>query len=153
VPTDFVREVLLPHDRGRQPALDADASRFSLAVRRSPVHGWGLFSAEPIPARRRVIEYAGQRITASEAWRRRLRPQLYIVRLNATTFIDGAVDGSGAEWANQGCEPNLRASRRGSRLFLVSTRRIEAGEELLWHYAIAGGAGWRCHCGAPTCTR
>ena len=67
MPTAFVREVLLPRDPQQQPALAPDACRYVLQVRRSPVHGWGLFTTERIPARRRVIEYGGQRISASEA--------------------------------------------------------------------------------------
>lgn len=151
MPTAFVREVLLPRDPQQQPALAPDACRYVLQVRRSPVHGWGLFTTERIPARRRVIEYGGQRISASEVLRRRLRPQLFIVRLDPNTFIDGAIDGTGAECANQGCAPNLLARRRGARLYLVSTRPIDAGEELLWNYNLAGPAPWRCGCGAAGC--
>ena len=41
-----------------------------IAVRRSGVHGKGVFAVEPIAAGERLIEYKGERITWKEALRR-----------------------------------------------------------------------------------
>ena len=149
--TAFVREVVLPSSTDRQPVLDPAACRFPLAIRRSPVHGWGLFAAAPIPANRRIIEYRGQHIDDAEAHRRRMRPLMFMLRLAPGLLIDGAVGGSGAECANHGCCPNMVARRHGQRVYLVSARAIATGDELLWNYGTQGGNAFQCHCGAPAC--
>jgi len=150
--TAFVREVVIPGGPDAVPRLDPGACRFALTSGRSPIHRWGVFAAEPIPARRRVIEYTGQVIDAKEAWRRRIRPHIYLFWTGPGRAIDGAIGGSGAEFINHGCEPNLVARVRRGRVMLVSRRRIEAGEELLCDYQLIGGAAiLACRCGAPSC--
>lgn len=150
--TAFVREVVLPGGADAVPHLEPGACYFALTHGRSPIHRWGIFAGEPIPARRRVIEYTGQRISASEAYRRRLRPHIYLFWIGPGRAIDGAIGGSGAEFINHGCEPNLVARVRGGRVTLVSLRPIEPGDELLLDYRIAGnGQLLECRCGAPGC--
>jgi SET domain-containing protein len=150
--TAFVREVVLPAGPDRVPRISAAHARFRLDARPSPIHGWGVFACEPIPARRRVIEYTGQRITGAEAWRRRLRPQVYTFLLGPDRILDGAVGGSGAEFVNHSCEPNLYARVRSGHIWFVSWRPIAAGEELLLDYQITGTEPvYPCHCGSPHC--
>ena len=150
--TAFVREVVLPGGPDAVPRIEPGACYFAVTSGRSPIHRWGVFAAEPIPARRRVIEYTGQVIDAREAYRRRIRPYIYLFWIGPRRAIDGAVGGSGAEFINHGCEPNLVARVRRGRVMLVSLRRIEPGEELLYDYRITGGAELLpCRCGAPSC--
>lgn len=150
--TAFVREVMLPGGPDARPALDPAACRFALHYASSAIHRWGIFASERIPARRRVIEYTGERITRKEAFRRALRPQLYLFYLSPTRLIDGAIGGSGAEYINHSCEPNLRAKVSRGRLHLVSLRPIEAGEELLLDYKVSSdGPRMPCQCGAAGC--
>jgi SET domain-containing protein len=99
-----------------------------------------------------VIEYTGQTIDASEVYRRRIRPHIYLFWIGPGRAIDGAIGGSGAEFINHGCEPNLVARVRGGRVTLVSVCRIESGTELLLDYRITGdGQLLECRCGAPSC--
>ena len=74
--TAFVREVLMPGGPWDEPRIDPAACRFRLRLGESRIHRWGVYADEAIPARRRVIEYTGERIDLREAFRRRLRPQL-----------------------------------------------------------------------------
>jgi len=151
-PTPFVRDVLMPGGPGHVPRIAPAACRFRLRIAASGVHRWGVFAAEDIPARRRVIEYTGQRIGLREAWRRRLRPQLYLFRCSARRLIDGGIGGSGAEFINHGCTPNLVARFDHRRVFLSSLRAIAAGEELLLDYQVRGDIEpIPCACGAPAC--
>jgi SET domain len=123
--TAFVREVMLPGGPWHEPRIEPSACAFHLRAGRSSIHRWGIYAAEDIPARRRVIEYTGQRITLREGWRRRLRPQLYLFRCSARRLIDGGIGGSGAEFINHGCEPNLVARfdhRWTTRCAATSTR-------------------------------
>jgi len=150
--TAFVREVVLPGGPGAVPNLDPRFNHFSLRYGRSPIHRWGIFALEPIPARRRVIRYTGQRINVREAWRRRIRQHLYLFWLNSRFAIDGAIGGSAAEFMNHSCDPNLRARVARGRIFLVSLRRIAAGEELTFDYQLTGDCPQiACLCGSPTC--
>lgn len=87
-----------------------------------------------------------------EAYRRRVRPHLYLFRTGKRRYVDGAIGGSGAEYINHCCEPNLVARVRKGRVMFVSLRRIEAGEELLLDYRVMGDVPLMpCRCGAPAC--
>jgi SET domain-containing protein len=150
--TAFVREVLMPGGPWHRPRLQPAACAFRLRIARSPVHRWGVFADEDIGARRRVIEYTGERISVREAWRRRLRPQLYLFRCSARRLIDGGIGGSGAEFINHSCAPNLIAGFHHRRVFLLSMRTIAKGEELLLDYHVRGAIDpIPCRCGASTC--
>lgn len=149
--TRFAREVVIPAGPDRKPRLRRSACRFRLRWAASPVHGWGIFAAEDIPARRRVIEYTGERIGQAEVRRRSARPQVYHFWLGNRWALDGAIGGSGAEFINHSCEPNLVARMRGGRIWLVSVRPIATGEELFLDYHLTGPVLMKCHCGAPGC--
>jgi SET domain-containing protein len=150
--TAFVREVVLPGASGTVPRIDPRYCRFRLEWRASPIHRWGVFASEPIPARRRIIEYTGERINAREAWRRRIRTHLYLFWLNERRAVDGGIGGSGAEFLNHSCDANVYSRVTRGRIFLVSARRIEAGEELVFDYHLSGNyPTLRCRCGAPNC--
>lgn len=148
--TAFVREVVLPGSL--PPKLDPRFCRFALRCGASPIHRRGIFAAEKISARRRVIEYTGQKIDAREVWRRRVRQHLYIFWLDEKWAIDGAIGGSGAEFINHSCEPNLYSRISRGRIFFISRRQIAAGEELTLDYNLdEGGADLPCSCGTKKC--
>ena len=150
--TAFVREVVLPGSSDTQPKLDARFCHFDLKYAQSAIHRWGIFAAENIPARRRVIEYTGQKIDALEVRRRRFRHHLYIFQLNQNSAIDGAIGGSGAEFINHSCNPNLVTRIVGGRIFFSSNRPITLGEELTLDYNIAtDGTDLLCSCGMEKC--
>ena len=150
--TAFVREVVLPDSPDRVPRIDRNLSWFKLKYAPSVIHRWGVFTREDIPARRRVIEYSGERVSVAEARRRSVRRHLYLFWLSPRRAVDGGVRGSGAEFINHSCEPNLRATLTRGRIYLVSVRPIVAGEELSIDYRIIGYvADDRCRCGAPNC--
>lgn len=149
--TAFVREVVLPAAPDKRPRLKRAAMRFRLVARRSPVHGWGIFAGEEIPARRRLIEYTGERISAEEVVRRSVRPHVYHFWIGPGRALDGAVGGSGAEFINHSCEPNVVARLHGGRIWMVSLRRLAKGEELLFDYQLTGRELIPCHCGAAGC--
>ena len=150
--TAFVREAVLPGGPGTIPKLDPRFCHFRLRYGPSPIHRWGIFSEEAIPARRRVIRYTGQRISAREAWRRRFRQHLYLFWLSSRFAIDGVIGGSGAEFINHSCAPNLYARVGRGRIVLVSLRAIAAGEELTLDYHLTGDCPEiQCLCGAAAC--
>jgi uncharacterized protein len=139
--------------------LISKASRYKLKIIRSGIHGFGVRTQEAIPAGRRVIEYAGEKIGRREARRRFLsgspgKPRRLncLAKLDNYWVIDGAVGGNGAQLINHSCDPNLVLGKLGRRLWLVSLRRIRAGEELRYDYGFAkNGERVRCRCGSAKC--
>ena len=133
-------------------------------VRKSNVHGKGVYAVRPIKAGEMVLEYKGKIIT----WRKALalhphdpsQPNhTFYFHLDDGHVIDGKQGGNSARWINHGCEPNLEAEQDGNRVFLRALRDIAAGEELLFDYAlmIEGRKTakvrkeYACFCGAPSC--
>jgi uncharacterized protein len=139
--------------------LISEASPYKLKVCRSGIHRLGVRAGTSIPARRKVIEYRGERISRRETRKRflygspgRSRKQNYLAQFDAYWAIDGAVNGNGAELINHTCEPNLALGRIRGRLWLMSVRRIVVGEELSYDYGFASnGERVRCHCGSAKC--
>lgn len=135
-----------------KPTIDRNKSRFNIECKRSPIHRWGVFALEPIPARRRVIEYTGEPVTEEEASSRTGRRLLYIFAVGEKRMIDGAVGGSGAEFINHSCDPNLSSYLENGHIYLSSIRRIEPGEELTYDYRIDDkDFEVPCNCGAEKC--
>ena len=132
--------------------INPQCTRFRLIVGPSPINRLGVFADEPIPAGRRVIEYTGERIARREAGRRWNPARNYLFRLDAYWRIDGAIGGSGAEYVNHSCTPNLRARIRRDRIVFFSRQSIAPGEELTLDYRFRSPVGaLPCRCGAPTC--
>ena len=137
----------------------SENSRFKLRVASSPIHRLGVFAAQNIPARARVIEYAGKRLNrrqACEVFRERLASRSsdlhYLARVSSYWTVDGATDGSGAEFVNHCCDPNLVMKTVRDHIWLISLRKIRRGEELSSDYSYdPSGIRVPCHCGSPKC--
>jgi SET domain-containing protein len=136
------------------PAIDPRHACFRLVVRPSKIHRWGVYAGEDIPARRKVIEYTGERISRRET-RRRSDAQdkmIYLFTLDNYWTIDGAVGGSGAEFINHCCDPNIVTEIRKGHILYMSRRPIRRGEELTVDYHFGKDIEEvPCHCGAKTC--
>src|SRR5919108_2305948 len=107
-----------------RPRIDSKFARFRLELRRSPIHRWGVYAAEPIPSRRKVIEYTGERISRRETLRRGQAELTYLFTLDDYWTLDGAVGGSGAEFINHSCQPNLQARIVKGHILYMSLRDI-----------------------------
>lgn len=138
--------------------------RRRLALRRSGIHGRGVFARERIPAGARVVEYRGERITPAEADRRYPdQPageyHTFLFQIDDDVVIDAGRGGNLARWINHSCAPNCDAVVEGDRIFIESVREIEAGEELTYDYMFvleerhtpARKRRYPCHCGVPDC--
>ena len=131
--------------------IDPAHARYKLVIHPSPIHRHGVFADEEIPAKRRIIEYTGEKITEEQANRRSARKHIYFFALSKGGMIDGAVGGSGAEFINHSCEPNVIAREDRGRIWYSSLRRIFPGEELLVDYRLDSDDEYVCGCGAPNC--
>lgn len=138
--------------RSGVPRIDPRHAAFRLEVRPSRIHRWGVYALERIPARRKVIEYTGERIARAESKRRAAGPLVYLFALDSYWCLDGAAGGSGAELINHSCDPNLRAWVSKGHILYMSRRIIRPGEELTVDYCFARNVGRvRCACGAASC--
>ena len=136
----------------RKPAIDPRYARFKLSIRESNIHRRGVYAGEPIPPRRKVIEYTGERIGRRETKRRGDGPVTYLFTLDDYWTLDGAFGGSGAEIINHSCDPNLRAMNTKGHILYMSKRAIRRGEELTVDYRFAKDIEQvKCRCGAKTC--
>jgi SET domain-containing protein len=133
-------------------------------LRTSPIHGQGVFALRRIRKGRRLIEYAGERITPEAADLRydddaMDRPHTFLFTVDARTVIDAAVSGNQARFVNHSCDPNCEAVDNGGRIFIEALRNIRPGEELTYDYHLEREGRWRrewvaryaCRCGAPSC--
>jgi SET domain-containing protein len=136
----------------QSPKIDERYACFRLRIRKSRIHRFGVYAAEPIPARRKVIEYTGERISRRETKRRGAGSITYLFSLDDYWTLDGAIGGSGAEIINHSCEPNLFASIRQGHILYFSRRVIQPGEELTVDYRFSEDIERvRCGCGARQC--
>jgi SET domain-containing protein len=133
-------------------------------IRKSPIQGLGAFATVRIPAGTRLIEYAGERLTPTQADDRYPdvpgeRHHTFLFAIDDTIVIDAAVDGNDARWINHSCDPNCDAVVENSRIWIETIRDVLPGEELAYDYAYvleerhtpAAKRRFPCNCGALTC--
>ncbi len=142
-----------PAENGNRPRIDPERACFGLRLARSKIHRWGVYAAERIPAGRKVIEYTGERISRRETKRRADSSEMiYLFTLDPYWTLDGSVGGSGAEYINHSCEPNIVARVVKGHIFYVSRREIKPGEELTVDYHFDKKVEKvPCKCGALNC--
>jgi len=135
------------------PRIDPDYACFRMRLGRSKIHRWGVYATEFIPAGRKVIEYTGEKISRKETKRRaELRKLTYLFTLDPYWTIDGAAGGSGAEYINHSCDPNLTSRIMKGHILYMSLRDIERNEELTIDYRFDKNVERvPCRCGSPKC--
>jgi len=135
------------------PQINPKYACFEMKLARSSIHRWGVYAAEPIPAGRKVLEYTGERISRRETKRRsELSKFTYLFTLDPYWTIDGAAGGSGAEYVNHSCEPNLVSRIVRGHILYVALRDIKPGEELTIDYRFDKDVEKvTCKCGSANC--
>jgi SET domain-containing protein len=136
----------------KSPTIDPRYACFRLEIRASKIHRRGVYALERIPARRKVIEYTGERISRRETKIRGQGDLTYLFTLDDYWTIDGAVGGSGAEIINHSCDANLRTSIMRGHILYWSKRVIKPGEELTVDYRFSSKIERvPCRCGSKNC--
>jgi hypothetical protein len=147
-----------------KPAGKAESAGPRFQVRRSGVHGKGVFALRPIAAGERIIEYKGEVISWPEAQRRHPHdPQdpnhTFYFHIDDEHVIDAKYGGNAARWINHACEPNCESETVGERVFIKAVRDLMPGEELFYDYGLVIDERYTpklkkeyaCRCGAETC--
>jgi SET domain-containing protein len=135
-----------------------------IKVRNSKIHGRGVFAAKRVPKGTRVIEYLGDRISHAEADARYEDHDpndnhTFLFIVDKRTVIDAGVKGNAARFINHSCDGNCESVIEQSRVFIETTRVVEAEEELGYDYEIGREKDdppnideiFACRCGSPKC--
>ena len=136
------------------PEINPRHSAFRLEIKESGIHRYGVYALEDIPAKRKVIEYTGEKLNRQQTKERQNQhgQLVYMFTLNSYWAIDGARGGSGAEYINHSCDPNLETRILKEHILFMSRRPIPAGEELTLDYRFAKDVQkYECRCGSPKC--
>lgn len=130
-------------------------------VRRSRVHGRGLFARTPYEPGDLVGEYQGRVIdenmedeTSSAANPDPSYTLLFL--LEDGRMIDAGVKGNSIRFMNHSCDPNCETTLDEDRIFVNAIRPISPGEELTYDYNLRPGEDERpetyaCRCGSNNC--
>lgn len=135
-----------------------------IQVRKSGVHGRGVFALQAIAAGTRLIEYTGERIGWDEAMRRHPHDpadpnHTFYFSLDDGQVIDANVGGNASRWINHSCDPNCEADETEGRVFIEALRDLQPGEELFYDYGLVIDERYTpklkkeyaCRCGAASC--
>jgi uncharacterized protein len=135
-----------------------------IQVRRSGIHGKGVYAAQDIAAGDTLIEYVGEIISWEEAQARHPHdPQnpnhTFYFHIDETRVIDALYGGNSSRWINHACDPNCEADEQDGRIFIKALRDIAAGVELNYDYGLIIDerytkklkAEYPCWCGAANC--
>ena len=155
----------MPQDRARNTLHHGHQGRGRrIQVRRSGVHGKGVFALAPIARGETVIEYVGEIISWPEALRRHPHdPQdpdhTFYFHIDDKRVIDANVGGNAARWINHACQPNCEADEQDGRIFIKARRALKPGEELFYDYGLVIDERYtpklkkqfECRCGTRKC--
>ena len=135
-----------------------------IQVRRSGVHGKGVFALVKLARDEPIIEYKGDVITWKEALRRHPHDpkdpdHTFYFHVDDKHVIDAKVGGNAARWINHACQPNCEADEIGGRVFIKALRAIKPGEELNYDYGLIIDERYTpklkkqfaCRCGTKSC--
>ena len=108
----------------------------TLRVKKSSLHGKGLFASQDIPWGVKIIEYKGQLISDALAEKRIAEGADCIFELGDDANLDGAVEGNEARYINHTrANPNCFILRDDGRIWVVAgIEGIRKGEELTFDY-------------------
>jgi SET domain-containing protein len=124
--------------------------------RRSKIQGLGVFTTRPIPKNKRIIDYAGEKISSRESKRRERRYQkqgyIWCFKLNGRFVRDAAVGGNIARYINHSCAPNCYTQVVGDTIWIRASRNLRRGEELTYDYLTNGESRIPCRC-RPGCRK
>ena len=135
-------------------------------VKKSKIHGTGVFASMDIKRGEKIIQYVGDKVTKSEGDKRsayRIKNYLnssktgsvYIFELNSKYDIDGFVRKNKARYINHSCDPTCEVDIIKNEIGISSIKKIKKGEELSYDYGYSFDKDdFRdhvCKCGSKNC--
>ena len=135
-------------------------------VKKSKVHGSGIFATKNIKKNTNIIEYIGEKITRLEGDKRsakRIKDYLhseetgsvYIFELNSKYDIDGSFEYNKARYINHSCNPNCEVDILQNEIWIIAIKNIKKDEELSYDYGYQFDEDdykdHVCKCGSKNC--
>src|SRR5437867_3424298 len=136
------------------PNTCSNLRKAMIEKRRSTIHRWGVFATQTIPRNKRIVDYAGEKISNQESLRRERRymrdGHIWCFKLTNRTVVDAAVGGNIARFINHSCRPNSYVHIVDGTIWIRAKRKIRRGEEITYHYNTDGEGLIMCRC-RPGC--
>ena len=135
-------------------------------VRKSKIHGTGIFATQNIDKNVKIIRYVGEKITKKEGdirSEKRIKRYLkssktgsvYIFELNKKYDIDGSPNYNKARYINHSCSPNCEVDIINNQIWISSIKKIKKGTELSYDYGYEFDKDdykdHECRCGSKNC--
>ena len=134
-------------------------------VKKSKLHGRGVFANKNIKKGTKIIQYIGEKISKLEGDKRsekRIKKYLksektgsvYIFELNKKFDIDGNIKQNKARFINHSCNPNCEVDIIDNEIWISSIKKISSGSELTYDYGYSFGSDYmdhECFCGSKNC--
>ena len=139
-------------------------SQRKFRVKKSNVHGKGVFALVDIPKGEVIIEYVGEMISAQEAEDRHPHDpsdpnHTFYFQVSDDKVLDALHGGNSSRWINHSCAPNCAPKVIKDRVFIKAKKNITAGDELNYDYGLVIDAPitkklklqYPCWCGSDQC--
>jgi SET domain-containing protein len=139
-------------------------SNRKIQVKKSGVHGKGVFAAKDFSKGEMIIEYTGEMISAQEAEDRHPHDpndpnHTFYFQVDEDQVIDALHGGNSARWINHCCTPNCKPEVVAGRVFIKAKKDISAGSELNYDYGLILDVPitkklieqYPCWCGSSKC--
>tara|TARA_Y100000816_G_C25667707_1_gene354056 strand:+ start:46 stop:525 length:480 start_codon:yes stop_codon:yes gene_type:complete len=135
-------------------------------VKKSVIHGTGVFAMKNIKRGTKIIEYIGEKITKLEGDKRserRIKKYLnskttgsvYIFELNSRYDIDGSPIYNKARYINHSCKPNCEVEIVRGHIWIKAKKNILEKDELTYDYGYEFDkddyTDHKCKCGSKNC--
>jgi uncharacterized protein len=135
-----------------------------IQLRKSGVHGKGVYCLVSIKKGELIIEYKGEVITWKEALKRHPHDpanpdHTFYFHVDDKHVIDGKYNGNLSRWINHACKPNCEAEEVEGRIFIKALHAIKPNTELFFDYGLVIEERYtaklkkqfECRCGTKTC--
>jgi len=160
-------------EKGRQGAIRENREKYKrmkalpmaarLEVRRSHIHGWGLFLKRDIRKDEFIVEYVGQIVRQPVGDKREAYYEAagygscYLFRLDQYRIVDATRRGNVGRFINHCCKPNAYArvvnvTKSQKHIVIIALHDLRAGDEVMYDYKFPiEDEKVPCYCGAPNC--
>ena len=127
----------------------------SIEIRKSTLHGRGVFTIESIKKGETVVEIRGSIIRLQKFFKTPQKIRDNMFRLSADEYIDPR--GEFGDFQNHSCNPNSRIVKKGKRLYLEAIKDIKRRSEITFDFStiLAKDDFWvmKCRCKTSRCRK
>jgi uncharacterized protein len=134
-------------------------------VKKSKIHGKGVFAIQDIKKGEKIVQYLGKKITKKEseiisnklqekAKKNKNIGEVYIFDLNKKYDLDGNIQNNPAKYINHSCEPNAETEQdEKNKIWITAIKNIKKNEEINYNYGydIENYKNTICKCNSKNC--